>query len=209
MEFFPRHDMSGGDHAEEAAPVATDHTHDQGHDSMSMESGHGGMHMFFQTDENTPLFASAWTPNSAGTYAATCIFLIVLAALARGLIAYRSIQEARWLDRDASRRYVSTAQGRTPLAERISQDRDAKSMTLSENGMEENVFVVERKRGIVRPWRFSVDPIRAVLDTVIAGVGYLLMLAVMTYNVGYFLSVLGGVFIGTLAVGRYTVVSEH
>lgn len=35
------------------------------------------------------------------------------------------------------------------------------------------------------------------------------MLAVMTYNVGYFLSVLGGVFIGTLAVGRYTVVSEH
>lgn len=169
MEFFPRHEMHGGDHAEEAAPVATDHSHDQGHDSMS-----GGMHMFFQTDDTTPLFASAWTPSSAGTYAATCIFLIALAALARGLIAFRSIQEARWLDRDASRRYVATAQGRTPLAERVSQDRDAKSMTLSENGMEESVFVVERKRGIVRPWRFSVDPIRAVLDTVIAGVGYLL-----------------------------------
>lgn len=29
------------------------------------------------------------------------------------------------------------------------------------------------------------------------------MLAVMTMNVGYFLSVLGGVFIGDLAVGRY------
>lgn len=29
------------------------------------------------------------------------------------------------------------------------------------------------------------------------------MLAVMTLNVGYFCSVLGGVFLGELAVGRY------
>jgi copper transporter 1 len=31
------------------------------------------------------------------------------------------------------------------------------------------------------------------------------MLAVMTMNVGYFISVLGGVFIGSLIVGRYTI----
>lgn len=35
------------------------------------------------------------------------------------------------------------------------------------------------------------------------------MLAVMTMNVGYFLSVLGGVFLGSLAVGRFTGASEH
>ena len=29
------------------------------------------------------------------------------------------------------------------------------------------------------------------------------MLAVMTMNVGYFLSVLAGVFVGTLAMGRF------
>lgn len=29
------------------------------------------------------------------------------------------------------------------------------------------------------------------------------MLAVMTLNVGYFLSVLAGIFVGELAVGRY------
>ena len=35
------------------------------------------------------------------------------------------------------------------------------------------------------------------------------MLAVMTMNVGYFLSVLGGTFLGSLVLGRYTVTFEH
>lgn len=35
------------------------------------------------------------------------------------------------------------------------------------------------------------------------------MLAVMTMNVGYFLSVLGGIFMGELAAGRYAQLEEH
>ena len=35
------------------------------------------------------------------------------------------------------------------------------------------------------------------------------MLAIMTMNVGYFSSVLGGIFIGELLVGRYTQLEEH
>jgi Ctr copper transporter family len=35
------------------------------------------------------------------------------------------------------------------------------------------------------------------------------MLAVMTMNVGYFLSVLAGTFVGELAVGRYVQWEEH
>ena len=35
------------------------------------------------------------------------------------------------------------------------------------------------------------------------------MLAVMTMNVGYFLSVLAGTFVGELAVGRYVASEEH
>lgn len=164
---FPRHSMHG-DAAAADADAATESSHDH-----SSSTGGGGMHMFFQTDNATPLYAQAWTPSSTGAYAGTCIFLIVLAIVGRGLLALRSVQEARWLDQDARRRYVA-ANGKIPLSEQISQDRDAKQMTLSENGVEESVFVVERKRGVTRPWRFSVDPIRAVLDTAIAGIGYLL-----------------------------------
>ena len=35
------------------------------------------------------------------------------------------------------------------------------------------------------------------------------MLAVMTMNVGYFLSILGGTFLGSLALGRYTTTFTH
>lgn len=35
------------------------------------------------------------------------------------------------------------------------------------------------------------------------------MLAVMTMNIGYFFSVLAGVFVGELAVGRYSQYEEH
>jgi len=41
------------------------------------------------------------------------------------------------------------------------------------------------------------------MDLVLATVGYLLMIAVMTMNVGYFLSVLAGVFVGSVVFGRF------
>lgn len=142
-------------------------------DSSSSGSMSSMMTMVFQTNTETPLYSSAWTPSSDGAYAGTCIFLVVLALIARLLLALRTLLEARWLDRDVHRRYVA-ANGKIPLAERIAHSPDAKQMTLSENGIEETVFVVERKTTVARPWRFSVDPVRAALDTVIVGVGYLL-----------------------------------
>ncbi|KAH6647000.1 Ctr copper transporter [Truncatella angustata] len=177
-------------------------------DSSSTSSTSMMMMAVFQNTMATPLYSTAWTPNGVGTYAATCIFLIVLGAVMRGLLAAKTVQESRWLDRELNRRFVAV-QGKLPAAEQVSSDSLAKRMTLTENGVEENVMVVGKKGLVARPWRLSVDPIRAVIDTIIAGVGYLLMLAVMTMNVGYFLSVLGGVFVGSMLVGRYTIAAEH
>ncbi|KXX73781.1 Protein P80 [Madurella mycetomatis] len=207
-----------GDHAhgaESAAPTdASSHSH-----TMPADGGAGAgaaahsstMMAVFQTSMATSLYSASWTPGSAGTYAATCIFLIALAAVFRGLLALKWWQEQRWLDRELKRRYV-VVNGKGPLAENLSRDSLAKNatMVLSENGVEESVVVVRRPATAhARPWRWSVDPVRAVIDTVIAGVGYLLMLAVMSMNVGYFLSVLGGTFLGSLLVGRFILTTEH
>jgi len=151
-----------------------------GMDMSTADSGHGSgggamtmMSAVFQTERATPLYSLGWTPGSAGAYAGTVLFLVALAALFRGLLALKAWQESRWLDAELKRRYV-VVQGKLPLTEQVSRDSLAKRATLTENGVEEDVVVVRKNHTPVRPWRLSVDPLRAVLDTVIAGVGYLL-----------------------------------
>ncbi|KAL8823746.1 MAG: hypothetical protein Q9191_005585 [Dirinaria sp. TL-2023a] len=163
----------------------------------------------FTTITSTPLYSTAWTPATTGSYAGTCIFLIVLATISRCLAAGKHLLEHRWLDNELNRRYVSV-RGTPTEVERINSDSRAKTGTLiTERGVEEHVRVVRRKRKGVVPWRFSVDLPRAAYVMVLSGVQYLLMLAVMTFNVGYFMSVMGGIFLGELLVGRYAQLEEH
>lgn len=131
-----------------------------------------GMAVFMNT-MTTSLYSESWTPSTTGQYAATCIFLIVLGVIFRGILAFKAWQEQRWLEAEFNRRYV-VVNGKPPLAENISRDSMSKNLVLSENGVEENVVVVQKRGATVRPWRLSVDPVRALLDTVIAGVSYLL-----------------------------------
>lgn len=121
----------------------------------------------------TPIYSAMWSPTSTGQYAGTCIFLIVLATILRGLLAARAWKESAWLDIEFNRRYVTVA-GKPPKAERIASDSDSKRVVLMENGVEEDVMIVKKTGMGVRPWRITTDPIRAVIDTVIAGVAYLL-----------------------------------
>jgi hypothetical protein len=126
------------------------------------------MSMVFSTGTMTPIYSSTWTPTSTGGYAGTCIFLIILATTFRGLLAVKVWKEKAWLDAEFDRRYITIA-SKLPESEHISSD-DRKGMTLTENRAEEVMVVKKRPQ----PWRITQDPIRAIIDTVIAGVGYLL-----------------------------------
>ncbi|KAL2871484.1 copper transporter family protein [Aspergillus lucknowensis] len=177
-------EMSGMDHSNTASSTMT-------------------MGMVFTNSHSSPLFSSQWTPSSNGSYAGTCIFLIILSAIARCLVAFRVYMEQRWLNAHLKRRYVVVA-GKTSEAGRIHSDPDAKAGTLvTAQGVEESVKVVYRDNPEILPWRFSVDLPRALIFLCITGVTYLLMLAVMTMNEGYFCAVLGGSFLGELVVGRF------
>jgi len=167
------------------------------------------MTMAFFNSQETPLYSKGWSPSGTGGYAGTCLFLIILAVVYRSLFALKHILEARWTDQAWNRRYVVVAD-KQPVSERAQRDPDLKTAVLTANGVDECVKVLHKPVTGVQPWRFSVDLPRAAMVTVIAGIGYLLMLAVMTYNVGYFLSILAGTLIGELAVGRYNqIVEEH
>ncbi|KAF8849425.1 hypothetical protein BDZ45DRAFT_604404 [Acephala macrosclerotiorum] len=157
----------------------------------------------FGVSATTPLYLSHWAPSTTGQYAGTCIFIIALAAIFRGLLAFKAIQQRRWTDAEFNSREMVRA-GRTKKeGDDAWRESDRKTLVLSANGVEENVIVVAKKVAKRAPWRLTVDLPRALLDTLIAFVGYLLMLAVMTTNVGYFFSVLGGTYLGSVILGRY------
>ncbi|KAJ5952937.1 Ctr copper transporter [Penicillium vulpinum] len=182
---------------------------DMGSSTSHSMSSMSYMNMVFKNDHNTPLFSNTWTPSSSGSFAGTCIFLIILAIIDRCLIAFKSTMERHWLATHLNRRYV-TVVGRNTEASNIESDPDAKLASLiTAHGVEESVKVVHNVSHGPMPWRFSVDLPRALLFLCIVGISYLLMLAVMTMNIGYFCSVLGGAFLGELAVGRFIQTNEH
>ncbi|OTB01687.1 hypothetical protein M426DRAFT_75077 [Hypoxylon sp. CI-4A] len=166
---------------------------DMGDSSSSILMTSAEMAMVFFQSVTTPLYSSVWTPQGKGSYAGTCIFLIVLALVHRILIALRSI----FFDSNrALHRHLKT----------VSSDSDDYPGTRSELESMGNQF---RSQWNSHPFKVANETIRALLEVIIGGVGYLLMLAVMTMNVGYFLSVLGGIFLGTFVAGRFGAGDNH
>jgi hypothetical protein len=132
--------------------------------------------MVFTTDHSTALYSMAWTPDSTGSYAGICIFLIFLAVLSRLFFAWRRSIELNWHDRTRQRKYVRVM-GRDCVVE--SQDdfaEKAEGGVLTTRGVDERIRVLQAGRDgpDVLPWRFGVDIPRACLFTVHAGIGYLL-----------------------------------
>ncbi|KAF8250535.1 hypothetical protein K440DRAFT_541437 [Wilcoxina mikolae CBS 423.85] len=152
--------------------------------------------MTFVVSTSTPLFSTSWAPKTLAQYVGTCIFLIALSILFRFLLAWRHVLSHSWAKKSGSSRIVVATS--PPVG-------DEKTDSVESGGP-----VVLRQDGWGgRPWRFSTDLPRAGMTVLVSGVGYLMMLAVMTMNVGYFMSVLAGIFVGELVWGRFIEGAEH
>ncbi|KAK6537056.1 hypothetical protein TWF281_001258 [Arthrobotrys megalospora] len=156
---------------------------DSGDDaSPSSSSSHATMPMVFQWVMQTPIYSYAFTPESTSQYVGALIFLIVLSIIYRALVAYKSHKESTWREEERARKVIIAGQFHDDKASADVSTREVRSAA---------------------PWRWRVDPPRALLSTVNTALHYLLMFAVMTLNVGYFMAVLLGVFIGDLIFARY------
>ncbi|KAL7931598.1 Ctr copper transporter family domain-containing protein [Trichoderma chlorosporum] len=142
--------------------------------SFNMTMNMESMVMVFFTSTNTPLWSSAFTPTTTGQYAGTCIFLIAFAVVFRILLALRFN-----LYKVIAAAKQRSGGGRLPPP-------------------------MTEVKSTPRPWRAREAIMSGVFDAVIAGVSYLLMIAVMTMNVGYFMSILGGCFLGSVLCSHLT-----
>ncbi|KAK9454397.1 Ctr copper transporter family-domain-containing protein [Dipodascopsis uninucleata] len=164
-------------------------------DSMDMSS----MDMLFHTSTTDSLFAAGWTPSSTGKYAGTCIFLIVLAVIYRFTHIIKHRSERYFTTRALDNRYRGSIKAtRSDAVDTIEKSVDSSEACCPDAATPTGFF------SPYRPWCFSSDVPMALIQTLLSGISYLLMLAVMTFNVGYFLSVLGGIFLGELLLGRFS-----
>ncbi|KAK8071299.1 hypothetical protein PG997_011502 [Apiospora hydei] len=155
--------------------------------------------MVFFSSDATPLFSRAWTPSSSSTYACTCISIAVLAMIHRVLIAVRNIVFGN-LETVIVRHEKS---GPWPPT-----DEDEATSCLSCYDVASQSF----QSGLTPVQRQQLLPVtteavwKALCEAVISLVGHLVMLAAMTMNIGYFLSALGGIFVGSLLAGRFSTI---
>lgn len=129
--------------------------------SGSMSMSMADMAMTFFEAVRTPLYSDAWTPGNEGQYAGTCVFLIVLAAILRLLLAVKPVLEDRFW------RNLATFDAAAKDVE------DAHSTDGVEPGKAAGVLrrdIAGRWRG----WRAGAAAARATYEVIVGGIGYLL-----------------------------------
>ena len=134
------------------------------------------MSMVFTNSHSTPLFFASWSPSTASAYAATCIFLVILAALQRALHAGKHLFETSWLDRRLKRRTaVVSPEGEADMAWEGNEAKEDLLVTDygTRAGGRSGTSVKGCKRhlgGVLQWWSLA----RASYGVVYLGVGYLL-----------------------------------
>jgi len=149
------------------------------------------MMMTFNFDINGAVLFDFWNVTNEWEYAGTCVAVIVLAMAFEALSEYRARVHARNKSSSDVMHQPLLAEHSVSMA-----SQQASGGTAS------------------RTLEYVVDPIRlrlfkSFLHMVQLGLSYLLMLVSMTYNVGYFLSIIVGAGIGYFLFARVRMVKTE
>jgi len=154
---------------------------------------------YFHTNGGDDLFFEFWTPSSPGAIAGASIALLFLAMLERLVNAVRGRLDGYW---------ASNALHRS--AQHVVQDDDASTKKLETPSLSDGSrVVVPPRRRAVPPFIVAHDLPRGLVYMLQATINYALMLAVMTFQVGYFVAIIVGLGIGEATFGRWASVTYH
>jgi solute carrier family 31 (copper transporter), member 1 len=118
------------------------------------------MGMFFHSNVGRDnLWLSSWMPSTVGATVGACIGLFIISLLYRLLYVFRCVLERVW----AAEAMVA----------------EASEYTLNKSPSNRKTLKNSA------PFRYNIEIIRAILHMFYTAIGYLLMLAVMTFNVWF------------------------
>ncbi|KAH8999695.1 CTR copper uptake transporter [Lactarius hatsudake] len=189
--------------------------HDNGMDmnmdqGMSMSMGNMVMYLHFTPGDN--LWFLGWAPRTAGAMVGTCIGLFMLALAERWLSAMRAVMEAHWRTRfglsslpHAVLMY-SLYSAQIVLANNLNTSSVATSDKPSSKSSQPSYDTFRRR---VPPFILSYDVPRGIMRMALASIGFLFMLAVMTFQLGFIFSIVIGLGVGETLFGRYSPHLEH
>jgi len=142
------------------------------------------MRMYFHTGWVDYVLFETWVPRTRAAYFGTIVAIIILSILYEGIQTFQSYMEFKW---------------------NYEHEVAVNGKSFSElDPINPNLKLVWGKT----PFRFKVDLQRALLHTLQVIMGYSLMLIAMTFNVGMFLAVLGGIFVGHFFFARFRGISS-
>ncbi|KAG9128297.1 hypothetical protein FRC07_001232 [Ceratobasidium sp. 392] len=162
--------------------------------------GAGGVMMipYLHFTPGDALFFKEWVPKSPGAVGGACVGMFALAIIQRCISAMRGVMDQHWKHRSDA-----------VVAARFVQLRESVTSTdkVSEEGgcctSETTPAQTPAPRPTLPPFILSHELARGGMQILQSFFGYALMLAVMTFNAAFIISILLGLGVGEVLFGRF------
>ncbi|KAH9926617.1 CTR copper uptake transporter [Epithele typhae] len=151
----------------------------------SMDLAAGNMLMWFHFTPGDVLWFYGWVPRSTGAMVGTCIGLFLLALIDRWIAACRGVMETHWHKR----------------AQIVQADRINARNEKSAGGVARVRDMVSMRNG--PPFIPANDLTRGVMHAAQSALHFAIMLALMTFQLAFFISIVIGLGVGEALFGRF------
>ncbi|KAF9643651.1 hypothetical protein BDM02DRAFT_1374107 [Thelephora ganbajun] len=154
---------------------------------------------YLHTKGGDNLLFKSWTPLSHDAIAGASVVLFFLAILERLVNGVRGRLEGYWAS-NALRRYEEHV---------VEDDNTSCSKLESPSLPNGSKLILAPRRRIMQPFILAHDLPRGIIYMFQATITYTLMLGVMSFHAGYFVSIIVGLGVGEVIFGRWALATHH